>query len=356
MNLALFKALSKYPFIYNNEFYDSNELTQNRTCTLKCKEKDCLTFNRSTEVYSSYVCSKGYDNYYFSINDFSIILNGLISEKNRSVPKGRKDVRTEYLIRVSDIDVFINKIEVIVAHLERTVNETIEMNFSMFHDFKTSMSIFFSCTQDLINRQPGSSFEEKLLNSDPIYQDLFNSLELITSQLGMIDIIVNPKSISFGTKRPINPYKLFEKIKILFDHLANKKKGITINITADSKIRDCYCYESIEFIPLILIHNALKYSSPHSTIEIKLEQRSSIVRIIVKNIGPYVSDDNTLKIFEKFFRDPSAADFSKEGIGIGLWIAKSILTAHSSDIRYFKDKYGVNGVGLNIFEIELEST
>lgn len=356
MNLELFKSLTKYPFIYKSIFYDSNELPQNRTCTLKCKEKDCLSFDSSDLNYDTYICSKGYDNYYITIGEFAFVLNGLISENNKTVPRGRKDVRTNHIIRTSEINIFINKIQAIVSHLERTVNETIEMNFSMFHDFKTSMSIFFSCTQDLINRLPGSSFEEKLKNNDKIYQDLYNSLELITSQLGMIDIIVNPKSIVFGTKRPINPYKLFEKIKILFDHLASKKRGITINITADSKIRDCYCYESIEFIPLILIDNALKYSSPHSIVEIKLEQRNSFVRIIVKNIGPYVSDHNTLKIFDKFFRDPSATEFSKEGIGIGLWIARSILSAHSSEIKYFKDKQGINGIGLNIFEIELSST
>ena len=69
----------------------------------------------------------------------------------------------------------------------------------------------------------------------------------------MIDVILNPKSIEFGVKKKINLYRLFEKIKILFGHLSNKKQDITIKIQSEGWVKDCYCYESIEFIPLILI-------------------------------------------------------------------------------------------------------
>ncbi|MCO5287631.1 MAG: ATP-binding protein, partial [Chitinophagaceae bacterium] len=178
-------------------------------------------------------------------------------------------------------------------------------------------------------------------------------LELITSQLGMVDVIINPKSIEFGRRKVINLYRLFEKIKILFGHLAIKKRDVTINLVAEGRIRDCSCYESIEFIPLILLDNALKYSVADSQIEIKLEQSSTKVKIIVKSMGPFVSDKNKDRIFEKFFRDESAEEFSKEGIGMGLWIAQQILQAHQSKLFYYKDPKETRAIGLNIFEFDL---
>lgn len=353
MDIELIKSLSKYPFISENEFFDSIELSQNKTCKEKCKEKDCLSLLAQEENKTEYICSKGYNNILVIVEDVKLILNGLIFKDNSAVPQGRKDVRKEYIVEKGEVFTFLNKIDEIEKHLVKRINENTEKNFSMFHDFKTSMSIFYSCTQDIINKLPGDSFIEKLEKSDDSYKDLYNSLDLITSQLGMIDVIINPKSIYFGTKRPINMYRLFEKIKILFGHLSTKKKDIEIKLSSEVYVEDCYCYESIEFIPLILLDNALKYSSSGSDIEIKFEHHYGVLKVIVKNIGPLVSDEEIPFIFEKFYRSETGKKFSKEGIGMGLWIAQEILKAHNCELHYHKNPNNTGPIGLNIFEFEL---
>lgn len=360
MSLSLFKSLSKYPFIYDHEFYDSSELKQNKTCRTKCKKKECLKlFGFNENEPSHFICEYGYDSLLISFGDLHFILNGLIFPENTVIPTGTKHVRTKWIIDPAEVGIFLRKLSDIEKEIEHRVNQTIENNFSMFHDFKTSMNIFFSCTQELISRLPGSGFEEKLKNSDKLYQNLFSALQLITSQLGMIDVIINPKRIQFGNKRSVNLYRLFEKIKILFSHVAANKRDIKINLTSDGGwIRDSVCYESIEFIPLILLDNALKYCVPGYDVDIKLEQSASSVKVIVKNIGPLVQEENREKIFSKFYRDPSAEEFAKEGIGMGLWIAQSILAAHNSKLQYFATKFytfvKINPkIGLNIFEFDL---
>lgn len=356
MDVELFNAISRYPFVYNGDFFDSKELKQNKTCIEKCKDKDCIEyFSRNNKFGEEYVCSKGYDNLNFVINDFTCFVNGLIYESNRSVPNGRKEVRKDWIVDKNKVLMFSDKIYNIEKHVNKRLLDTTETNFSMFHDFKTSMTILFSCTQDIINNLPGDSFNQKLENSDRSFKDLYNALELITSQLGMIDVILNPKSIEFGVKKRINLYRLFEKIKILFGHLSNKKQDITINILSEGWVKDCYCYESIEFIPLILIDNALKYSVKESEVEIKFEQRHNNLKVIVKNIGPLVKDENENKIFDKFFRGETAKAFSKDGIGMGLWVAQQILNTHDSRLYYFKDKKDNRTIGLNIFQFDIKT-
>lgn len=355
MDLNLYKAVSKFPFVFEEIFYDSLELPQNKTCIGKCKSKDCLNMISYSENLSEYICSMGYNNSLIIINGLKFITNGLIYTDNLIIPEGRKESRKEWIINKKHIQKFYDKLQNIEIHLNNKINETIEQNFSMFHDFKTSMSIFFSCTQDIISKLPGEYFEDKLKNSDKSYQDLYNSLELITSQLGMIDVIINPKSIMFGNKKQINIYRLFEKIKILFGHLADKKRNINIKIISENWIKDSYCFDSIEFIPLILLDNALKYSANNSTIEIKFEQSHSSAKVIVKNIGPFVSEENKDRIFEKFFRDESGKSFSKEGIGMGLWIAQEVLYAHESKLSYHKDANEKRPIGLNIFSFDLQT-
>jgi hypothetical protein len=355
MNVELFKSLSKYPFICDDELFDSEILIQNTTCLKKCKTKDCIDFFKKNQNQNEFLCPMGFNNVILKFKDQSIIINGIIYRTNKTIQKGRREARKDWVVNPETVYEFIEKIYKIDQYILKCTNETIVKNFSMFHDFKTSMTILFSCAQDIINKLPGDTFLEKLEYSDKSYKDLYNALELITSQLRMIDVIINPRSIVFGKKKSINIYRLFEKIKVLFSHLSTKKKDINIILLSEGWVFDSNCYESIEFIPLILLDNALKYSVSDSDIEVKFEQNQNSVKVIVKSIGPFVSDENKEKIFQKFFRDKSAEDFSKEGIGMGLWIAQEILHAHNSEIHYYKDPKETRPIGLNVFEFDLQT-
>jgi len=355
MDLELFLSLSKFPFIYENQFFDSPELKQNKTCIEKCSNQDCKILNEEFINLKEHVCHKGYNNILFSIGQEKFIINGLIYNTNKTVPIGRKDARREFIIDKESVILFNSKIIKIEDYILKRINETTEKNFSMFHDFKTAMNIIYTCTQDLINKQEGANFYEKLKNCDWSLKDLYDSLDLITSQLGMMDIILNPSSITFGEKRFINVYRLFDKMTKLFRHLSKKNNvAIELKNIDDKYIADSLCYESIEFIALILLDNALKYSAIYSTIYVEISKiPNNRVKVKIKNIGPLVNDENKEKIFEKFFRDESAKDFSKEGIGLGLWTAQKILEAHDSKIFYFKGSPNHSGIGLNIFEFDL---
>jgi K+-sensing histidine kinase KdpD len=353
MDVNLFKDISRYPFIYQDDLYDSQELRQNKTCKEKCIEKDCFKLFDREENLTEYVCSKGYNNLLLIAKDLKFILNGLIFSDNREVPEGRKKVRQDWICNKDAVLIFAKKIEEIEKHLIQNENETTLKNFSIFHDFKTSMKILYHCTEDIIDNLPGDSFEDKLKSSGKSYQDLYHSLSLLTSQLRMIDIFINPNGIIFGTKKLINIYKLFDKIVKLFERLAERKRDVSIKIFNQGYVYDSYCYDSIEFIPLILIDNALKYSVADSEIEVRFQSHRDSVTVIVKNIGPVVPEANREKIFEKFYRDESAQSFSKEGLGMGLWIAQQILTAHGSKLYYHTDPTDMGRIGLNVFTFDL---
>ena len=212
MDAELFAYLSKYPFIHVDDLNNSMELGQNKTCTEKCKERDCKKLNQANANLEEYVCSKGYNNVLFLIGNEKYIVNGLIFTDNQTVPLGRKQVRQEFIVNRESVILFNRKIEKIEEYILQKINDTTEQNFSMFHDFKTAMNIIYKCTQDLINKESGNSFYEKLENCDVSLKDLYDSLDLITSQLGMMDTILNPSSITFGEKKEINLYRLFDKI------------------------------------------------------------------------------------------------------------------------------------------------
>ena len=80
-----------------------------------------------------------------------------------------------------------------------------------------------------------------------------------------------------------------------------------------------------------LLANANKYSPEGGTIRIGGELASDEVHVWVEDEGPGVADPEHGSIFERFYR---AADSEPEprGLGLGLWIVKSIIERHGGRV------------------------
>ncbi len=87
--------------------------------------------------------------------------------------------------------------------------------------------------------------------------------------------------------------------------------------------------ERIELAFSNLVGNAVKYTPPGGRIAVSAERRDGVVRYAVSDSGPGVPPELRQAIFEKFFRRPGA---TAPGAGLGLFIAKEIVEAHSGKI------------------------
>lgn len=83
----------------------------------------------------------------------------------------------------------------------------------------------------------------------------------------------------------------------------------------------------------ILIDNATKYSPEGSTIEISCEHRAGEVVYFVADRGTGIPERERDRIFERFYQAEGVPHRSAPGLGLGLYIAKSIVDAHGGWIR-----------------------
>ena len=168
----------------------------------------------------------------------------------------------------------------------------------------------------------------------------------------MIDIFVNPQSISYGTKKSIDIYKLFDKLSKLFRHKA-KKQNKRIEIRKEGGyVPNSMCYESIELIPIILLDNAIKYSTKGSEIGVTLSSSQGLTTVSISSYGIPVPIEERDSLFTKFFRGSNATRSSANGLGVGLWIVKKVLEAHSSIIFYHTTSINSSN-GTNTFEFSI---
>jgi NtrC-family two-component system sensor histidine kinase KinB len=84
-----------------------------------------------------------------------------------------------------------------------------------------------------------------------------------------------------------------------------------------------------------LLANAIKHTPSGGKVTLHAERRAGAVRYSVTDTGPGIPPEYRQTVFEKFFRMPGTL---ATGAGLGLFIAKEIVTAHDGQI-------GVDGEG-----------
>ena len=113
--------------------------------------------------------------------------------------------------------------------------------------------------------------------------------------------------------------------------LAQSKK-----IAIENDVKDVHVQanaDSLTDVLVILLENAIKYSPAKSTIVISSHTKGKHVALEVTDPGPGIAPEDLSHIFDRFYRaDTSRSSQNVSGHGLGLSIAKQIITAHHGHI------------------------
>ncbi len=96
--------------------------------------------------------------------------------------------------------------------------------------------------------------------------------------------------------------------------------------------------ERMEQVLVNLLDNAIKFSREKSSVRMGIIDRYSHIEIYVKDQGPGITKESLETIFEKFYTADTLSKNSKKGAGMGLSIAKAIITAHKGEISVESQK------------------
>jgi two-component system sensor histidine kinase VanS len=81
-----------------------------------------------------------------------------------------------------------------------------------------------------------------------------------------------------------------------------------------------------------ILKNAIAYSYENSVIDISAQQQDKNIIITFTNQGNPIPREKLETIFEKFFRLDTSRSTNTGGAGLGLAIAKEIVSAHGGNI------------------------
>ncbi|MBI2865613.1 MAG: HAMP domain-containing histidine kinase [Chloroflexi bacterium] len=117
------------------------------------------------------------------------------------------------------------------------------------------------------------------------------------------------------------------------DRARELAKGHQIKVTAPDSVPPVEADPNqIERLLSNLLSNAAKYSFSGMDILIEVEPRPAEVVVSITNYGPGISAEEQRRLFTRFYRTGSAEAAGAPGLGLGLYVAKGIVEAHSGRI------------------------
>ncbi|MBE6645289.1 MAG: HAMP domain-containing histidine kinase [Ruminococcaceae bacterium] len=115
--------------------------------------------------------------------------------------------------------------------------------------------------------------------------------------------------------------------------IEDKKLDVEFNTESDSMFA-LADKDAIYQVLYNLCHNAIKFSSEGGMFKINLSRQSdSKIRISIFNEGQIIQKEEIPLIFERFYKSDKSRGLDKTGVGLGLYICKTIIDAHGEEIH-----------------------
>lgn len=119
-----------------------------------------------------------------------------------------------------------------------------------------------------------------------------------------------------------------------------KEKKLKLVWTCPKKMTEVYCdQEKMHHVIYNFIDNALKYSEK-GTIKVLLEEKDDGInmRVLDNGIGFDKADENSF--FQKFYRGDNVRTIGIDGTGLGLYVCRMFIEAHSGRVWAHSDGLG----------------
>lgn len=249
-----------------------------------------------------------------------------LSKAAKSFAAGQLDVRVDVRgnDEIAELGIAFNNMASSLATLEDT-RRTFLANVS--HDLRTPMTTIAGYIDNILAGTIPPDKHEYYLNI--IASEVRRLSRLVSSLLDISRIQAGERKFTMST---FDICELARQVLISFEQRIDQKR-LDVSFECDEdRLMVVADRDAIHQIMYNICDNAVKFSREGGAYRLNLREMNKKVYISVYNEGVGIPAEDVPHIFDRFYKSDKSRGLDKSGVGLGMYIAKTIIDAHGETI------------------------
>ena len=263
----------------------------------------------------------------------------------RQYAEGNFDIRMNDYGRDDEIGELAASFNNMAESLQQTERQRREFIANISHELKTPMTTIAGYTDGILDGTIPPENERQYLqiisNESRRLSRMVRRM-LDVSQLQVMDPL-----------RGGNHFDICESMRRVLLSMEKKINDRHLDVDADIPEEPILVLGDNDMITQViynLLENAAKFAREGSTLYLGVTTIDGKARVTVRNVGDTIPAEELPLLFERFHKSDKSRSEDKDGVGLGLYIVKTILEQHRETIRVTSE----NGVTAFTFSLTTE--
>lgn len=246
-----------------------------------------------------------------------------MAEAARRFGRGEFDVRvTGYEGRCDEISTLADAFNSMACSLSKVENQRSEFIANVSHELKTPMTTISGFAEGILDGTIPPEREREFLQV--IVSETRRLSRLVRRMLDLSRL--NALSESGMTAQ--EQFDLTDVVSQVLISLENRitERGLDVDVQMpEEKLMVWGDPDAITQVCYNLVDNAAKFAASDSTITIQITKKDGKAYTSVRNLGATIPPEELPLLFDRFHKADSSRSMDRDGVGLGLYIVKTIL-------------------------------
>ena len=251
-----------------------------------------------------------------------------MADAARRFGRGELNVRVEPTDSTDEIGELTDAFNSMADSLEQSETKRREFIANVSHELKTPMTTISGFADGILDGTIPPESEKKYLQI--ISSETKRLARLVRSMLELSRLQAKDRATLLK-----NSFDISEQLRLTLitfaDKIDQKHLEVVFNVPEEA-IKVLGDVDAITQVIYNLLDNAIKFSRENSPLTISLWKDSKKAYVSIRNCGSTIPEAEIPLLFDRFHKSDRSRSQDRDGVGLGLYIVKTILNNHGEDI------------------------